>query len=45
MADRLLLESGAPDGYLLEDASGVLLIEAQEPPPPVHMAPYVAAER
>jgi hypothetical protein len=28
MADRLLLESGAPDGYLLEDSSGVLLLEA-----------------
>ena len=28
MADRLLLESGAPDGYLLEDSSGVLLSEA-----------------
>ena len=27
MADRLLLESGAPDGYLLEDGSGVLLLE------------------
>jgi hypothetical protein len=27
MADRYLLESGAPDGYLLEDASGVLLLE------------------
>ena len=28
MADRYLLESGAPDGYQLEDASGVLLLEA-----------------
>lgn len=28
MADRYLLESGAPDGYLLEDGSGVLLLEA-----------------
>lgn len=27
MADRLLLESGAPDGYLLEDSSGVVLLE------------------
>lgn len=28
MADRYLLESGSPDGYLLEDGSGVLLIDA-----------------
>src|SRR3990172_7211621 len=28
MADRYLLESGSPDGYLLEDASGVVLLEA-----------------
>jgi len=27
VADRYLLESGAPDGYLLEDSSGVLLLE------------------
>lgn len=27
MADRYLLESGAPDGYLLEDGSGVLLLD------------------
>lgn len=27
MADRYLLESGAPDGYLLEDGTGVLLTE------------------
>lgn len=27
MASRYLLESGAPDGYLLEDGSGVLLLE------------------
>ena len=27
MADRYLLESGSPDGYLLEDGSGVLLLE------------------
>jgi len=27
MADRYLLESGAPDGYLLEDGTGVLLLE------------------
>jgi hypothetical protein len=30
VADRYLLESGAPDGYLLEDGTGVLL---QEDPP------------
>ena len=29
MADRYLLESGAPDGYQLEDGSGVLLLETQ----------------
>lgn len=28
MADRYLLESGAPDGYLLEDGSGVLSLES-----------------
>ena len=27
MADRYLLESGAPDGYLLEDGTGVMLLE------------------
>ena len=27
MADRYLLESGTPDGYLLEDGSGVLILE------------------
>ena len=27
MADRYLLETGAPDGYLLEDGTGVLLLE------------------
>lgn len=27
MADRYLLESGAPDGYSLEDGSGVLILE------------------
>ena len=27
MADRYLLESGAPDGYLLEDGTGVYLLE------------------
>ena len=27
MADRYLLESGAPDGYLVEDGTGVLLLE------------------
>jgi hypothetical protein len=26
--DRYLLESGAPDGYQLEDASGVILMES-----------------
>lgn len=31
MADRYLLESGAPDGYLLEDSSGVLLLEDMPP--------------
>ena len=31
MADRYLLESGAPDGYLLEDSSGVLLLEDMAP--------------
>lgn len=35
MADRYLLESGAPDGYLLEDGTGVLLLEAAPPPDPV----------
>lgn len=29
MADRYLLESGAPDGYLLEDGSGVYLLEGE----------------
>lgn len=29
MADRYVLESGAPDGYLLEDGSGVLILEQQ----------------
>lgn len=28
MADRYLLESGAPDGYLLEDGTGVFLLDA-----------------
>lgn len=27
MPDRLLLESGSPDGYLLEDGTGVVLLE------------------
>jgi hypothetical protein len=27
MADRILLESGSPDGLLLEDSSGVLILE------------------
>ena len=27
MADRYLLESGAPDGYLLEDGTGVLILD------------------
>jgi hypothetical protein len=29
-ADRYLLESSATDGYLLEDGSGVLLLEGSE---------------
>lgn len=29
MADRYLLESGSPDGYQLEDGSGVLLLDIQ----------------
>ena len=29
MADRYLIESSATDGYLLEDGSGVLLLEVQ----------------
>jgi hypothetical protein len=28
MADRYLIETSAVDGYLLEDGSGVLLLEA-----------------
>lgn len=32
MADRLLLESGPPDGYQLEDGSGVLSQEGIEAP-------------
>lgn len=35
MADRYLLESGAPDGYLLEDGSGVLLLETPAEDQPV----------
>lgn len=36
MADRYLLESSATDGYLLEDSSGVLLLEvASDPPKPI----------
>ena len=35
MADRYLLESGAPDGYLLEDGSGVLLLEVPPEDQPV----------
>ncbi len=27
MADKILLESGPPDGILLEDGSGVLLLD------------------
>ena len=30
MADRYLLESGTSDGYLLEDGTGVLLLEIIE---------------
>lgn len=39
MADRLLLESSATDGYLLEDGSGVILLEgvATGPPPSLMM--------
>ncbi len=33
MADRYLLESGAPDGYQLEDGSGVLLLDVPDPLP------------
>lgn len=29
MADRLLLEASAVDGFLLEDGTGVLLLEQQ----------------
>lgn len=29
MASRYLLESGAPDGYQLEDGSGVLILESE----------------
>lgn len=32
MFDRYLLESGAPDGYLIEDSSGVLLLEGAGSP-------------
>src|SRR5262245_54449086 len=32
MADRYLLESGAPDGYQLEDGTGVLLLETGNAP-------------
>jgi len=32
LADRYLLESGAPDGYQLEDGSGVLLLEGGATP-------------
>ncbi len=39
MADRYLLESGAPDGYLLEDSSGVLLLEGVEAAPDLSWAP------
>lgn len=31
MADRYLLESGAPDGFTLEDGSGVLILENDPP--------------
>ncbi len=40
MADRYLLESGAPDGYLLEDGSGVLLLETVSA---VQLYPYLNA--
>lgn len=32
MPGRYLLESGSPDGYLLEDSSGVLLLDDSDPP-------------
>ena len=32
MADRYLLESGAPDGYTLEEGGGVLILEFVEAP-------------
>lgn len=35
MADRYLLESSAIDGYLLEDGSGVLLLESQAETQPI----------
>jgi len=35
MADRYLLESGAPDGYLLEDGTGVLLLDIPPPGPTI----------
>ncbi len=34
MADRYLLESGSPDGYLLEDGTGVLILEVADPAEP-----------
>lgn len=46
MADRYLLESGAPDGYLLEDGSGVLLLEvpAEDQPIAVYGEPLEEVE-
>jgi hypothetical protein len=40
--DRLLLESGAPDGYLLEDGSGVLLLEEGAAAGPIGAAVVLA---
>jgi len=42
VADRYLLESSATDGYLLEDGTGVLLIEAVAVSPPIKVANTVA---
>lgn len=41
MADRYLLESGAPDGYLLEDGTGVYLLETP-PASPVTQSGQIA---
>lgn len=39
MADRYLLESGSPDGYLLEDGSGVYLLNAGDFTPTYLLGP------